>query len=551
MPWWSNLKAFSRPNVILFQVDLAGHSAWIEQLTTDDATARARSDFAVRLKNALDATGFDRLNWLGDGGLFVRQEIDHEDAESVCAAADEAFRIFWDWCQPGWNLQMRVSATFAESVFVHPAEPGFWCSPILNAFLKFERDIGLPNTFVITNDLRRRFRDYSACYQRFATPRRINLGGAEQITVWLDNRFPLEVHPDPMRFMTWLRSRVADDPFTKWRSPARIDPMHALWFGDACVLNGALENSGYQAVELTLTDLPGIETALREEDQPEWNSFRNSYRKSRVTGPKLGLVKIRGELEDDPILRIQYRLNSYEDVKAFEKLIQRDTIIWNHYLPRLLRALQDGTSVPTTLSNHVVVIVGRVPKQEVMIAHRRKGRRVGGFSDNCWSVSFEEQFNPAKRRVGHRDIAADRSIPDCALRGLREEFVGDRYASSTHVSVHALLIEGSILNFAILSALELPDTTVEEIREWWSTPGIALDAEEHDFIAGIPLQISALTECLASEMLPERFREGALEVSGLVEADHRWHPTAALRLTFAMWYAEQQAARREGTRNGT
>src|SRR5436305_12498190 len=188
MPWWSNLSAFSRPNVILFQVDLAGHSAWIEQSPTDLETAQARADFAARLKEALIVIGFDRLNWLGDGGLFVRKCGGHEDAETVCDAADETFRVFREWRHEDWKLQLRVSATFATSVFIHPDEAGYWCSPRLNAFLKFERDIGLRNTFVITDELRRYFRKNSHCDRCFTVSRRINLGGAEQITVWIDRK---------------------------------------------------------------------------------------------------------------------------------------------------------------------------------------------------------------------------------------------------------------------------------------------------------------------------------------------------------------------------
>jgi len=546
MPWWSNLPAFSRPNVVLFQVDLAGHSTWIEQLPTDLETAHARADFAGRMRDALSITGFDRLNWLGDGGLFVRECRGHEDAESVCGAADEAFRVFREWRRPGWNLHLRVSATFAGSVFIHPDEPGYWCSPRMNAFLKHEREIGLRDTFVITDDLRRFFRPHSYCDSCFTVSRRINLGGGEQITVWLDNRFPLEIQPDPVRFLAWLQSKVTSGPFTHWRPADRPDPMHALWFGDACILNAALERGGYQAVELTLIDSPGAETVLRDEDRIAWESFRAANRERDVIGKKLGLVRVRGELKDDPIVRLQYRLNAYEDIKAFEMLVENNDERRDYYLPRLLRVLQDGTAVPTTLSNHVVLIVGKPSAQYVIIAHRRKGRRPGGFSDNCWSVSFEEQFNPAKSQVGDRVIAADRTISESALRGFREEFVGDRYAGATQVSLHALAVEGTILNFAVLSILELPDTTVEEVREWWLTPEVAPDAEEHDAVTGIPLERHSLLECLSSDGLPGRFRPYSFGVSEFSAADHRWHPTAPLRLALAAWYAERQAGRMEG-----
>src|SRR5262249_42299361 len=148
--------------------------------------------------------------------------------------------------------------------------------------------------------------------RRFTTSRRINLGGAEQITVWLDNRFPLEVQPDPVRFLAWLQSQVTSAPFTRWRPVDRSDPVQALWFGDGCIFNAALESGGYQAVELTLLDSPGAETVLRDEDRAAWESFRTANRESHVIGTKLGLVRVRGELKDDPIVRLQYRLNAYE-----------------------------------------------------------------------------------------------------------------------------------------------------------------------------------------------------------------------------------------------
>lgn len=539
--FWSTHSAYSVSNVILFQVDLAGHSAWVARSPTDLETVQARGDFATRLQHALSFTRFDRLNWLGDGGLFVRQCNNYEDAESVCAAAEATFRVFNAWRQPEWNVQLRVSATLAESVYTHPTEPGYWCSTRLNAFLKFERDIGLRNTFVITDELRRRFNPTSQCYRLFTHSRLINLGATDQITVWLDDRFPYEVQPDPLRFLEWLQAQLSRLPFSRWRTKDKVDLPLSLWFGESLLLSASLESTGYNFIELTLTQPPGIASVLDNQDQVEWEALRQRNKSDRVVGTKLGIVRFRGELHDDPIVRIQYRLTPYEDIKAFETLFEEDPVKRNNYLRLLLGVLRDGTSLPTTLSNHVVMLVGQPPQEQYIIAsHRRKGRRPGGFSDNCWSISFEEQFNPVKYTTRGKEVLADRSVPESVLRGFREEFAGRNYSGPTHVNVQAFAIESAVLNFFALSILEIPSATVGDILKWWSTPGIAADAEEHDSLTAIPFERGALLECLAADSLPERFRPTAVPGSNLDDGDHGWHPTTPLRLALATWYVERQ-----------
>src|SRR4029077_8406775 len=113
---------------VLLQVDLAGHSKWATDPNVK-APAYARTDFAIALTEALKRVSFEKLLWLGDGGIFFRQYQDNmENADRVCDAADKTFRVFNGWKRKaGGNLQLRVSATYIPNVIAH-RDAGNWFS---------------------------------------------------------------------------------------------------------------------------------------------------------------------------------------------------------------------------------------------------------------------------------------------------------------------------------------------------------------------------------------------------------------------------------------
>lgn len=185
MKWWFSQKPASSCRVILFQVDISGHSAWVNESPTDLGPAKKRAEFAELLERRLSYLGFDRLHWLGDGGLFAKKFEDSSDANDVCRAASVAFDWFREWSRPEWGLTLRATAAYIPNVIVD-RDPGYWCSQRLNAFLKYEREFALQNSFTITDDLRRVMDPDGECYRHFTLPRQVNLPSGESVTTWID-----------------------------------------------------------------------------------------------------------------------------------------------------------------------------------------------------------------------------------------------------------------------------------------------------------------------------------------------------------------------------
>ena len=142
MVWWDNEQPGTSCRVILFQVDIAGHSLWVEKSENDLTPARARAEFAELLGTKLRLLGFDRLYWLGDGGVFAKKYNQASDADMVCRVAEETFEWFREWKRPEWDLKIRATAAYIHNAFID-RDPGNWCSPRMNAFLKYEREFRL------------------------------------------------------------------------------------------------------------------------------------------------------------------------------------------------------------------------------------------------------------------------------------------------------------------------------------------------------------------------------------------------------------------------
>jgi len=96
---------------------------------------------------------------------------------------------------------------------------------------------------------------------------------------------------------------------------------------------------------------------------------------------------------------------------------------------------KEGRAMPGILTLSVALVFAEkaggnaAGERYLLLAHR--ARRKGGFYDDRWSASFEEQFNPAKwvEAVGEgfKEHPADTSVLETVVRGLREELITDSY----------------------------------------------------------------------------------------------------------------------------
>jgi hypothetical protein len=151
---WDNIQPL---NWWLLQVDLAGHSNWMQAAKSKPDAARARAELAERLSSSLQHHGFDTAFWAGDGGLFTCRK-ESVLADNLYKPIDEIFQCFQIWKtiettanQQRDQLNLRVTL-HTDEVYVH-ANSGYWYSDELSTFLKFEREIALLGSAVITQNV--------------------------------------------------------------------------------------------------------------------------------------------------------------------------------------------------------------------------------------------------------------------------------------------------------------------------------------------------------------------------------------------------------------
>lgn len=178
-----------------------------------------------------------------------------------------------------------------------------------------------------------------------------------------------------------------------------------------------------------------------------------------------------------------------------------------------------------------VILSGR----ELLIAHRVK--RLVGHDPECWSASFEEQFSPVTSTWGGSEHPADIKIEDTIIRGLREEFVSPIFAKEVVVSIQAVFLNLVNLNLEVLAVAELPDTSFSDLVEHWDSTETP-DRGEHDALATIPLNESALKGALRSPC-PGKFAENPAGNRNYAEvSEHVWNPGSQARLACCQWLLE-------------
>jgi hypothetical protein len=534
--WWSFLAEGTAPNVIFLQFDLGSHTQTAREMETDPQAFQEFKSFGLRLEDALKSHGFDCLHWLGDGGLFAKEYRKIGDADNVCVAADEAFSIFETmWGQSTYRLTLRVTATLLDRVYISQ-QAGYWYSLGLNHFLKHERRIGRPGAFVITSDLKRSLSHGSDVLARFkgTEPQAISIEGGVSFLSWTDTGRPARVQPAPDRFEVWLARNTRPQPSRQIQ-----EGYEGYAVGDSLVLGSALTKGGYESVSLVpVSPLPGTGDFVKEFREEYENRLRDL---APLTGKKASVTKYLPPLTDDPMLRLEWQLLDYPQARAFHELVESNMAAWRHY--RAASLATDPRPVPNILVTHNLMILGReqaVP--HLVLAHRKKGTRPGGYYNNRWSVSFEEQFSAVQSVRYDRLFPADADVQSTVFRGAREEFLGEHFDGACTVRLHAVQIEALNFNLGVLGAVTLPEMTFEDLTNRWCDPD-AIDRHEHDAILAIPCERGPLRSCLESEGLPADLRDTRLKYgrSDLAPEDHLWHPTSKARLAMCLWLVESGA----------
>lgn len=532
--WMQSIEPWRSFSGVLMYFDLVNHSKWHEGVREDRWAEpyEARECLANNLRSRLEQLPVYQHHWAGDGGLFVTTYENPRFADRACQAMVMMHEVFHDWRGRVSNrstLECRITGTYCSDICAGP-KPEFWSSSDLNDFLKYERDLGRSGAICITHEL---FAMLGAARTHFEDGEWIKMGSRD-IQRHVDRRHPgAPMSWSPPVRESWIHG-LDDLPGSTYQVDSL--PAGARQIGDSVILSTARTSAGYELIELHHcgTDAPeGFLNVILERDRSKWDDNRRELENRYVSGSKLRVRRIGQPLLDDDVFRVEYSLCDYSEVRAFREVLE-DTSKLKDYWPNALSVVESDTTLPNTLSNHVLVTFGRPPARRLVMC--RRGPRMEharGYYEGRWSVSLEEQYKPE----------TDSSIQESVKRGVEEE-LGDDIGTVT-VSIHAFQMETLLLYFGFLAHVDLPDVdSFEQLEKSWLG---ALDRAEHAAIVALRIEPDVLKACLQSEEFPQWIREdrSLLEVSSGFKPpqfgdakDNLWHPTSPVRLALALSLAK-------------
>jgi hypothetical protein len=346
---------------------------------------------------------------------------------------------------------------------------------------------------------------------------------------WRQRSSRVQTAPD--RFECWLTGR-------SWPPSSRPIGGDGTVVGDSLILGSAPTKIGYKMSLVEVAPLSETERYVKGYGA-QYDSRRREL--AKLKGKKGSVTLYGPPLTDDPILRIEWQQVSYPQARAFHELVESDMGAWNHY--RTPSLVTDPRTVPNIMATHNVMILSKhLPVPQLILAHRKKGARIGGYYNNRWSVSFEEQFSPVRSERDGRIFPSDPDLYSTALRGAKEEFLGEHFEGPCAVRIHAVQIETLNFNFGFLGAVTLRDMSFEDFVTGWHNPD-AIDRAEHDAVLAIPCERNILEQCIEADRLPPQLWLNSLKSgrSDLERNDHLWHPTSKARLALCLWLLESGA----------
>ena len=528
---------FSLSARVLLQVDLEGHSAWVERSTSKPDAVRARVELAERLRRKLADHKFELLSWKGDGGVYAsRPETGQGDLDFAVDAAFSVAEDFGTWRSLAGDrasLRFRISAHYAGDVYVHK-DRGYWASDDLNVFIKYEREIGVSGTVAVTDVFHRNLS--SAAQRKFAAFRSLHLG-ARPGNVGVKGVYYAPVGGEAAMnkhsrttFFEWL-SAVNLPEATSTDKLIGPSSFVRATIGDACTLFAAPHPESPMAIDFENHE-PNDEIALGPDERKEWLRLDQQLTlpaqlEGGTVGNSVSASRIALPLSDIPLARVYYAVQSWNRARAFHMLLQQQNELFQRLAPHALDLLEEGTLIPGITCCHIIVrTAGSVAgRPSILWCQRQRKGHDGTYHAGRWSPTCEEQM-----RAGE-DVHA------CVRRGLEEELLGSRGTVGLTVRTLGAVLERSILNLSIIVLVDVPMSFEEVVVSW----RVAVDKDEHRQLAQLPIDHTIYAAMAAAgEITPD--------VRPLLQPSHPdvfastsdWalHPTALVRLAFALWAQE-------------
>lgn len=525
---------------IFIQVDLAGHSKYASESPSDIDFAEARADLAERIKRAAGASGFQRLFWAGDGGVFAIQTEGLRNYDIAVEASERIFSVFKDWTSEDEirnRLGLRCSC-HCINVIWHPVESGYWFANELNQFLKLERVISMPGCISVTDPVHKMLS--KSRREGFCSRGRLNL--TPQIREIFDKPVlegSLKTSSDG--FFGWLRaSGYADRADDSVWGPK--DQVKAV-VGRACILFASSNPGTSLRVNFTQVGKATEDSATHTATTPrhydllnkeeietiknlEAEILENSRANTLEDSNKISITSIGQPLSEAPAVEAKYELIRWRRIRAFHMFLsgREET---SKRISEVGLSLLDRGLLPTNACCHIVVRLwpASVSDPTILIGQRSNAQKAT-YHSRCWSVSIEEQMRP------------NEDIETCVRRGVSEELLGSTTSSAIDVTVVGCILEPKTANIAFVAIADVPMHFKDLVDRWPS----AIDHAEHFQLAHINLNAFVYNEIRSKgSMEPAKQAIAGVSSEQRFRENDEWelHPTSAVRLLFALWMQQK------------
>jgi hypothetical protein len=528
-PFWAGVADTPLP-MWLIQVDLQGHSRWVESIASWPDALAARLDFVKQLTEGLRPFQFLKSHWAGDGGLFVAPVVTSGSvkavkADSVVEAANACSEVFRNWragsddrSQVGIRISLHQASIWTDD------EPGNWFSDELNRFMKFERDLAMVGTVSMTEIV---FRSLHGKNQQGWFPTKVMVGDAAPWTVYWNTQQKLELNETT--FVKWLsNSRYA--VASTLTEPLRTVGDTITFCGNCLIIAAPVSSAGFE----NRIELEELSVAKWVDDVPALARSEHGHDYAKVSP-----IEITQPLTDSPKMKIRYVRGWYKWAREFGRSIYNDPRKRLHYSSAALSLDRSKGAIPDILCSHILVVLDDKETKTpwLLICQRADLRSQVDFMPGSWTVSVEEQYRPAVNinTKGHAE-EHDKSIHESVVRGIREELgIPDDILPA--VETHALFVEGEELRTAILAVARV----MLEFEKFKLGFKQAVDSGELKAAVVVPLNKENVELLLSSDTVPVEFlnQQGKWIKGKIDDGSHRsWHGSSKLRLVLARWLLE-------------
>lgn len=221
----------------------------------------------------------------------------------------------------------------------------------------------------------------------------------------------------------------------------------------------------------SIRHLPQIGKPFKNYIKSYWDETKTRFPEANY--PKIWLKSLKSPFTDRPVMRLEVGRTDYWSTKCLESALLKGD---------LLKEYERGELSPIYDTPGLIAVASvLLTNDDHLIIAQRQRKKIVDFAADCWTPTFEEQWNPLLDEFPHKTV----------LRGMKEEFNLDQDhgvgVGPNSVSLYAVGREwGEFYNTVLIYVVQLSTTARKVLDCWQSTPPPP-DRDEHIAVAAVPL----------------------------------------------------------------